>query len=132
MNPKIRERREEDTYFIRSTWLSHLALSKWLKLAPKRVIKEKLYPLIDKLIANCNILVICADDDENQIFAYVVWESEALHFVYTKLFYRNMGFARQLLEVVGKVDCYTTYTDDRWFKTMAKKDEMAFNPWKVQ
>lgn len=119
-----------DLGFVRSTWIDHQSAQKYFKKCPRRVMREAYGISVDDRLGRSMAMVLCADDDENQIFGYIVYDYKTIHFVYVKLMYRNMGFFKKLIENLGnEIDCYSSNTDDKCFNRYIKEKRLIFNPW---
>jgi hypothetical protein len=132
MKLKLRKVMDGDIAFIASTWIDHIAALKYFRRCPRRVIRENLFDKVKDVVKKSNVVVACFDGDESQIFGYIIFKDEALHFLYTKLLYRKMGIAKTLLkEADAKFDKCSTQSDDIWFTKYARDNRIAFNPWGI-
>ena len=130
MNIKVREVRDGDIQFILNTWLDHIGSLRFYKKCPRKIIRENCLGFIRDLATNSNVLVACSDESEDQIFSYLVYGGSSIYFIYTKLIYRNMGIANELLKQANVQFCqYTTGTESRQFMKYAKSNKISFNPW---
>lgn len=130
MELKVRKLRDDDLPFIASTWIDHVAAIKYFRKCPRRIIKENLFEKVKAIAKSRSVLVSCSSEDDNQIFGYIIYNGESLHFLYTKLLYRGMGIASALLSQCGQeFKQVTTQSDDRWFRKYMQKHNMIFNPW---
>lgn len=130
MGLKVRKLRDEDLPFIASTWIDHVAAIKYFRKCPRRIIKENLFEKVKAIAKQRSVLVTCSDEDDNQIFGYIIYHGESLHFIYVKLLYRGMGIATSLLkQAETKFKQVTTQSDDKWFRKYMQDHDMIFNPW---
>ncbi len=129
----IRAAEESDLNFIYSSWL------KAMRRTTGHIDKEVFYPnhrrLVEALIDKSQILIACSDEDQNQIFGYLVKEERfkvpILHFLYVKSPFRRMGIGTQLFKMIGlpegalmPVTHFTAYHE-----YVAPKWGLVYNPY---
>jgi len=129
----IRPAVDTDYGYILATWTrSHH------KVHPFNFISNDLYfpyqtKLINKILAKATTMVVCLDDEPNQIVGYVVYENYAndivIHHAAVKGIFRRLGIMRFLLKEIGAVDkslIVTHYFD--LFKKIRDKYKLIYDP----
>lgn len=96
----IRAVREDDINFIYSSWLKSHRRSTYAQAMSADVYYDNHKKLLTHLLDRGQILVACNQDDEEQIFGWIVFEplkeTMILHYVYVKDPYRRLGLANRL------------------------------------
>lgn len=101
MKPLIRSAKESDKHFILSTWLrAYYDLMNSFHKPPHEVYFNHHQTIIKKLLQENHTYIVCSSDDSDQIMSYMTANKDTLHFIYTKNVFRNLGFARMLLNIV--------------------------------
>jgi hypothetical protein len=127
----IRDYKKEDQNFIYSTWLKGLYYGEfWFSLIPKDIFMSEYHKVIDKIFntSGCSVKVACLVEDPEVILGYSVLSSSgALHWVFVKKIWRNIGVAKSL---VPKNTKYATTTTLVGLKIMKKKN-IQLNPFLI-
>lgn len=100
---KIRPMREGDVNFILSTWLKS-----YYEELRRNGHKGVVYPKDDiffqghqgrikQHLPSMTVMVCTPPDDENQIIGWLAGDQSALHYVYVKQVFREMGVAKALM-----------------------------------
>jgi len=98
---------EADHNFILSTWLKCEKMDRLdFKCSPGLFYSEH-EKEIKRVLNSCSGLVACPDDDNTQIFAYIIYSGRCTHFAYTKALYRKMGMFRRLFCESGEPSEYS-------------------------
>lgn len=125
---------ETDEAFIFDTWLRAFRRAK-----PMRNLKPEEYfsrqrAVISKVIKENHILV-AEEPNTKEFLSYVVFRTTSdaciLHWLYTKLVFRNMGIGRTMMDAaVG--DCksifYTHKPSSIWGEKMTKSENIFYSP----
>ena len=103
--PKIlRPPKNDDVNFIYNSWLKSYADNNYFNpiKGPAYYGYQKL--LINKLLNQSIISIVCNPEDEDQIFGYAVYEIDnsklILHWIYIKYNFRRLGVCRFLLDTI--------------------------------
>ena len=127
----IRDYAESDYPFVKSSWIKNQVNSMPFKMMKHSTYFETYSPMLDKRIKEVTIKIACNKQDEDQTFAYIAFEKDVLHFIYTKGLYRNFNMGRELLIESfknGVLTYYTHLSDDKSFRGITKKYKMVYNP----
>ncbi len=95
-----------DIPFIKNSWLTSYRNSTYAWKIPNPVYFHEHGALISNMISKSNILVAVNQDDEDQIFGFIVFEphkitnTSVIHYLYVKSAYRHGQIATELLDEV--------------------------------
>lgn len=92
----LREVRKEDGTFIHNSWLE----SSWYRNKRVPNAKRLMSNRIVKVMEHSKILVACDPEDDEIIYGYVLYEDDAVHWVYVKYLFRKQGLATLLLSAI--------------------------------
>lgn len=99
---QIRKATEADVPFIFNSWLKSFKGSNAVKNVPGPVYFDFHHKAIEKLLQRSQVEVLCAPDDQSQVFGYVVHETvegvKVLHYAYVKYAFRGMGLCSLLFK----------------------------------
>lgn len=130
---KIRQAEPDDINFIYATWLKSYRASRLARSIDADTYYSGEHYLIDKLLADASVLVASDVDDGKHIYGYLVFERTSdkniVHYVYTKMVYRSMGIASEMLKVAIDTTLATEYsheTDDGI--DIMKRFKATYNP----
>jgi len=94
----IRKPRPDDLNFIHATFLK--SVHKESKLG-KSVTTTKFFlefaKVIDYILDRSEIIIACDQEDPNVIFSYLIYEPGIVHYIFTKLAFRRLYIARDLI-----------------------------------
>jgi GNAT superfamily N-acetyltransferase len=67
--------------------------------SPSSVFFKEQHDRLEHILASSRVLVSCSDEDEDVVFAYIVftWDTNTCHFLYVKADLRRNGIATSLL-----------------------------------
>lgn len=126
----IRESVPGDKHFILSTWLRGLYYGETLySLMEKATFMELYKKVLDYLVTNSYIQVMCLKEDPNIIIGYSVLslDKKILHWLYVKKNFRNIGVATDLVPKDVKVVTHLTKSGI----ILLKRKNMIYNPFLV-
>lgn len=139
----IRKMQESDIPYIYSSWLedylsSHFikqkntdrTLQSYVALMPRELYYKEQRARIDKILKRSIVYVACNQEDEEQIFGYIVFRSvgsiDLLSWIYVRPVYRGFGIANKLMDKMGNADVLTHITPmRRWF---LRRYNLIYNP----
>jgi GNAT superfamily N-acetyltransferase len=111
----IRNYKEEDKAFVISTWLkSFYTNMPSYKVNSRYYIKpesNEFYKFHSKVVQSVlekpltTVLIACNEEDENQIFGYIIYDENCMHWLYVKQVYRRNGIGTRLLKEADFFDC---------------------------
>lgn len=125
MQVAIRSSNEHDLNFIYSTWLRGLYYGNDFYKEIQKEAFFHFYPgIIERLLSNSIINIICLTDEPDTIIGYSVVSADRIHFVYIKEAFRKQGLSKKLLP-----GTYTSVSHvTRAGNAIRKKKKWAFNP----
>lgn len=136
MNIKMRPyKHETDEGLVMHSMLEGVRMNTWFG---KNIKDEDLFPnhrqIIQNILASDELVsvVCCNEDDEDQIFGYLIGERENIvHFVYVKKTFRGFGFSKKMLEASGfdLHDLTFTHWTFPMNKIISKFDQIRYNPY---
>lgn len=131
----------DDVSFIYSSWLRCFHdTSTWAQQMPRRIFFDNHKKVIEKVLAESNVVVAANPEDPGQIFGYVVFQPSVgkvavLHWVYVKEPFRRLGIAADLFAVAKRIAEHDellpvvgTHYNLRW-DVLATKWNLVFNPY---
>lgn len=133
---RLRNMRPEDKSFILNSWLKSYRQAPAVRRMENNAYYHEQQKVIHDLLDNVNVLIACNEADNNQIYGYLVSQRISnvfvIHFLYTKLTFRNCGIAKMLIQArdhdLGKVAAvYTHHTDAA--NRLAYKYRFTYNPY---
>lgn len=94
-----------DKNFILNSWLKSYRNSPATRNMENGTYYFEQGRLIEEMLDKCSVLVACNTDDSTQIYGYLVSQeikgTFIIHYVYTKLDFRNLGIAKMLIKARG-------------------------------
>ena len=131
----LRTATAEDVPFIFNSWLKSYRNSHFCKLVVNEIYYNEHHKVIERLIKKSKVIVACNRDDENQLYGYIVADEVegffALHYIYVKHSFRNMGIGEALLNSFehdpSVASIYSHHT--RLCDKLAPKYSMVYHPY---
>ena len=142
---QLRRMKESDVAYIYDTWMedylsAHYVKMKstdkypiqtWVALMPRELYYKEQRARIDKILKKSIVMVACNQEDEDQIFGYIVYRSISEHLdlvsaVYVRHVYRNFGICGLLFKHMGNADIVTHCSPKR--RWLLKRYNLIFNP----
>ena len=114
----IRPAHEGDLRFIGHAWLtSYHRNNKYNRLLTSwnQYYASQSTAIFDLFSSGAQSLVAVNPEELNQIFAFIVFQDNLIHYIYTKTFYRHRGIASALLKATGwspGMDIHCTHATD--------------------
>jgi GNAT superfamily N-acetyltransferase len=104
---KLRAPNLDDANFIFNSWLKSYRNSAFAKPQCNTVYYSNYKAIVNNLLERGLVLVACNEEDESQVFGYIVYEdlpndNLLAHYIYVKHTYRKMGIAKRLISSVRK------------------------------
>lgn len=126
---------EDDNNFILSTWLRGLYYGEsWFSLIDKKAFMKNYHTFLEQLLASdlVNVRVACLKDDPEVILGYAVVSSDhaAVHWVFTKSAWRNIGIAKMLVPKEVHTATHATKLGLRLMKSKGYTFNPFYNPLK--
>ena len=103
---------ESDLPMIANSWMSSA-----LDTSPLRVVgagKRAMSMAIDRCLKRSQTYVYSLDDESDAIVSWLCVDNDVIHYIYTKLAYRNSGFAKQLVTHAQQKTGYILDTFSHW------------------
>jgi hypothetical protein len=132
----LRPPNPNDLNFIYSSWINSYNDNNFFNpiKGPAYYGYQKL--LINKLLNQSEVSVICNPEDKDQIFGYAVYElrpdsEPIIHWLYIKYTFRKLGLARFLLDSImgiAKADRVLITFKGTWYKSYASKFNHLYLP----
>jgi len=66
--------------------------------------------VIDKILGSAAVKLAVDPEDTNEVYGFICYQGDILHYAYTKHRYRGLGILSYLLESVGGRSKFTTVT----------------------
>ena len=107
----VRAMRPSDREYVRLTWLSNYRETGTgvVSKMPRDLYRKVWGKVIDHALKRCDIRIACTDDDADTIVGFAVLESKlqqpAIHYVYTREGWRELGVARDLVADLVAREC---------------------------
>lgn len=117
-----------DKSFIMATWLKGLRYGcEIFKEIPSDIYFKNYHRILESILTNpeTEIRVACLKDDRDVILGYSVSKDNALHFIFVKSEWRQIGIAKSL--VSPKIDTVTHLTKVG-SSILKKHPKIVFNP----
>jgi ribosomal protein S18 acetylase RimI-like enzyme len=108
MSVIIRSMTEADIPFIFSSWLKSYKNSQ--PHVDSDIYYQGQHKLIECILQGNNVLISSPEEDQDTIIGYIVYSADCLHWLYVKSTYRNMGFARSMIDVAFQSKTPTYYS----------------------
>lgn len=142
MSPQvfIRDMREEDIYFIHSSWLRSLRNDSPLNSKiPTGIWNHGKSPEIKEILAKATVKVAHLPEDETHLIGFICYEKygdvSIIHYLLVKSIYQGFGFSRTLLgelgTSIGKMTVLSCLSKDfviRFFNRDKKNCLYVYNP----
>lgn len=132
----IRDLDTNDINFIYNAWLKSYRNNNLTKPICNDVFFSNHKDIITNILKNSNTSIICNKDDTTQIYGFITYTSDIIHFCYVKYPYRRFGLGRQLFNHV-----YNTYSDNTHIRIThyspkvnkyIDKYNLVFNPYLLE
>lgn len=136
---KVRPAKQEDIPFILNSWLKRYRDAISVRLVTDRVYYEKQHQVIRAILGKVGlgIFVACSQEDEDQIYGYVVGETLSdkwliIHWVYVKGPFRRFGIAKDLMKrVLGGFEEIHYSHKTHLIEFLDKEKKWKYNPYYV-
>lgn len=125
---------DSDLGFIYNTFIRHLVPQEGSKgIHPYNKIERPLmsvmaHSLMTRMLRGCNTLIICNEDDLDQIFGYIIFKDDDLYWIYVKYDFRKIGLATDAIEKVFGDHQINIIIPTPAFNWMSKKWNMVLRP----
>lgn len=135
---KTRAAQTSDFNFIINSWLKSYRNTPLITDVPNSIFFKNHAELIHNILAKATTIVITAPDDDQHLFGYLVYEVKdgalTLHFVYTKLVYRNLKLIKTIVEQLKSqlqlaTDIIFCTHLPKSYQSLKGKKEIIFNPY---
>lgn len=105
----VRQFNQDDISLIYNSWLKEYRYSGFSSGVESKLYFKKHKELIDKLLAESNVIVLCDQDEPSYIVGYMVYTYDELnnlitHYIYIKNIWRKMGLGIQLYKMAQKTN----------------------------
>lgn len=132
---RLRPATQEDVPFIFNAWLKSYRTSSFARDITKTIFFNEHHKVIEKLLKTNQTIIACSDSDPTQIYGFIcagrVDGIFALHYIYVKHTYRNLGLGKALLNAFdhepGLAAIHTHMT--RSAERLAPKYNMLYHPY---
>ena len=103
--------------FVMNSWLESFRNSFHVAGVPNDVYYANWHDILELIIPRSVVLILVNANDPDQFLGYIVYEKGAaaiiLHYVYVKKPFRNMGFARAMVETMIEHEA-DPHNKDNW------------------
>lgn len=122
MKVLIRPAEATDRAFLIATWLNNYRRESYFAARIcDAVFFSRHHEIVDELLRRSTVSVACDPQDKDCILGYMVWEPDALHWIYVKKSFRKLGIARELFrhsKLPEDLDgVQVTHATKMWFTT---------------
>lgn len=133
---RIRRATKRDIPFITNSWLRSLRNAPQVQGIPNNTYYYQHHKLLEQLIPRSVVLVICNENDEDQILGWccaeVVDTALVVHYVYIKHPFRKLGLATRLVKLLEESEqppaiMHTHMTEIG--RRIVKEKDWVFNPY---
>lgn len=130
---KIRIGLESDIDYVFSAWKKVMRAA-----TPRKCPNEIFFPyqqqVISNILMNPNVktLIACNQEDEDQIYGFIVGNADILHFIYTKQIFRRLGIAKKLLDALAPKGIMQFTQYPATFEKMIHLRDFVYNPYLIQ
>ncbi len=93
----IREATEADLRFVRASWFESYRSGGFAPQVQFPIYREGQNGIIERCLVKGKVFVAFATEVPDEVCSWVCGEGNKIHFTYTKLVYRRMGIAYQLI-----------------------------------
>lgn len=132
---RLRKANEEDISFIFNSWLKSYRTSFFARDITSTVYYTEHHKTVEHIAKNNNIIIACNENDPTQIYGYIcagqVDGILAIHYIYVKHTFRNLGIGKALLNAFehdpAQAAVYTHHT--RMADKLAAKYNMIYHPY---
>lgn len=132
---KFRKMNESDISFIFNSWLKCHRHSKYTRGIASPIYYSGQHRLIERAITDGETYIACAIDDDSHIYGYAcasrVTGQLAVHYIYVKSTYRNLGIGKELLNQykhdLSTGSCHTHASE--LTEILAPKFNMVYHPY---
>ncbi len=137
MKSILRKFKETDRDFItRSILMSFMHGSKEVQKINRDSYMQAHNGTLNKLIDNCESLIICDPEDEDLIYGFIIYENgekfDVLHYIYVRKAFRKNRFAAELLsKVFKKRNLAVSHMTDEFKPARLKKlwEKVIYDPY---
>jgi len=128
MKIALRPVKPDDKNFIMATWLRGLYYSSWMQNIEKKSFFDNYPKVIEHILGKATVTCAVLEDDPDVILGYIVAQQTALHYLFVKSAFRNLGIAKKLLgnNEITHVSCITDIGNP-----IRQKRGWHFDPWKI-
>ncbi len=139
MNPqewKIRSAIGTDLNFIYSSWLhSYRHNSKLASSTKRKIYFKEYYGVIDWILSRpaTKVSIAYSPEEPKVIFAFLVYEPDAIHYCFTRESMREMGLAASLITEAfrGDGEIQVTHQTEEVRKWMRGNSRLIYNPFRL-
>lgn len=134
LNVKYRAITEKDIPFLYNAFIRHIVPSKNSKgVYPYNRIDKSLmsmlaHSLMTRMLKCCDVVIMCNQDYEDQIFGYMIYKDDDLYWIYVKYDYRGVGMAREVINNVFGDKQINVIIPTPAFSWMKEKWDMVLQP----
>lgn len=133
IDTKIRIGLESDIDYVFSAW------KKVMRAATHRRCPNDLFfrchqQVISNILVDPKVktLIACNNQDEDQIYGFIVGNADTLHFIYTKQIFRRLGIAKKLLDSLTPKGIVQFTQYPATFEKMIHLRDFVYNPYLIQ
>jgi hypothetical protein len=126
----LRDYTLEDKNFILATWLRGLYYGdSWFSAMKKDTFMQVYHQIVQQILEKegIKIKIACLKEDPSVILGYVVHSSHAVHWLFVKKAWRNIGLASDLLPETVKIVTHLTKVG----LIISKRKGFEFNPFNL-
>lgn len=127
----IRPPVEQDLNFIFNSWLKSYRNSSFAEHIPNDIYFTFQKEVIRLLLERSTIFVAVNPEDSSQVYGYLVFEDNIVHWCYVKFTYRKLGVMRKLLKATG-CDSYLCTHINKNFSNLKTKFNVVYHPWLLE
>jgi len=131
MDIHLRDMRDEDTSLVFNSWLKSYRSQTEGRAMTNTTFYEGHTKVIDKILGSAAVKLAVDPEDTNEVYGFICYQGDILHYAYTKHRYRGLGILSYLLESVGGRSKFTTVTHlPRNWGEVSRKYNIIFNPYR--
>jgi len=131
---KFRKAKASDINFIYDSFLKSMKNDSSLgRLCTAHVFFKEFPAIIDRILSDSETLVASADEDDETIIGYIIFEPNVVHYLFVKEAFRNLGIAKELIgqALAGKMEFTYTSRTHHIREIIKKYPGITFNPFKL-
>ncbi len=131
----FRQAGEQDISFLFNSWMTSYRQAPSLQRVAQPFYFNGQHKLIERILAQAQVLLVVDKDTPNNIYSYIVYERVegvfVLHYAYTKQTFRKLNLFRKLLAEAGHTqEVAGLYThESKISKYVGDHVNMFFNPY---